>query len=75
MGGDVRLNFHWWGGFFRGWAQWGRGPTICADKDYSVETLWTYHIGPLQIEWWNRPDWRSFCFTPEEARVADQDYI
>lgn len=68
-----RLRFVWWGHFWRGWLQWGRAARILADKDYSVHTLWAYHVGPLEIEWWNRPDWRVFCYTKAEADAADKE--
>ena len=67
----MRLRFFWWGSFLRGWLQWGRAAKVCADKDCGVQTVWNYHFGPLEIQWWNRPDWHAFCFTKEEARAED----
>jgi hypothetical protein len=68
-----RLGFFWWGTFLRGWLQWGRGFTVVADKDCKVQTVWTFLFGPLEIEWWNRRDWRRYCFTPAEAEEADRN--
>jgi hypothetical protein len=62
-----RLSFFWWGSFLRGWLQFGRGFTVVADKNPEVRTVWTFLIGPVEVDWWNRPDWREFCFTREEA--------
>jgi hypothetical protein len=64
-----RLDFFWWGSFWRGWLQWGP-LNMCADKDYSVRGR-GWLLGPLQITWWDRPDWRSYRFTPEEAAAVD----
>lgn len=70
-----RLGFFWWGKIGRGrlkfWRQWGKACMVCADKDTSVHTVWAFHFGPLEIEWWNRADWRSFCFTKEESAAED----
>lgn len=66
-----QLGFFWWGKIGKGrlkfWRQWGKSSTVCADKNYNVHTLWTFLIGPLEIQWWDRADWRAFCFTKEEA--------
>lgn len=64
-----RLSFRWWGTFWRGWFQWGR-VSIVADKDYDV-TATGFMVGPIEINWWSRSDWRAFCFTPEEAAAED----
>ena len=61
-----RLGLFWWGSFWRGWLQWGPGFTVCADKDDTVQTLWTFRVGPVEIEWWNRSDWRKFCYGDDE---------
>lgn len=66
-----RLQFTWWGRFWRGWWQWGRGAMIVADKDYSVQGS-SWHIGPLGITWWDRANWRDFCFTKEESAAEDE---
>lgn len=55
-----RLRFFWWGRFWRGWLQFGRGFTVVADKDHSVQTVWAFLIGPLEIEWWDRQNWRDW---------------
>lgn len=65
-----RLSFFWWGTFWRGWLQFGRGFTVCADKDPNI-TASSFLIGPVEIDWWSRADWRAFCFTPEEAAAED----
>lgn len=67
----MRLRFFWWGSFLRGWLQWGRAGTTCADKNFSKHTLWAFHFGPLEVQWWNDPKWQRYCFTPEEAAAED----
>lgn len=64
--GFGRLGFFWWGTFWRGWWQFGRGCTLVADKSFDVRGS-SFLLGPLEINWWSRSDWRDFCFTPEEA--------
>lgn len=69
-----RLSFFWWGCIGRhGWWQFGRSARILADKDWNVHTVWTFQVGPLEIQWWNDPNWRALCFTPEEAAAADAE--
>lgn len=65
-----RLSFCWWGRFWSGWWQFGRGFTLVTDKDYTIKA-WSFLIGPIEVDWWDRPDWRDFCFTPEEAAAED----
>jgi hypothetical protein len=67
-----RLSFFWWGTFWRGWLQFGRGFTVCADKAPDIQTSWTFLLGPVEIDWWSRADWRDFCFTPAEAAAEDE---
>jgi hypothetical protein len=69
-----KLRLFWWGRTWRGWKQFGSGATVCADKDYSVTTAWTFLLGPLEIQWWNRSDWRDFCYTPEESAEVDRQF-
>lgn len=70
--GIGRLRLCWWGHFWRGWLQFGKGWRICADKDYNVSGR-SFFIGPIEIQWWCRPDWQDFCFTQEEADAFDAD--
>jgi len=64
----MRLRFFWWG-----WRRirFGPGWNLCADKDFSVKAK-TFDIGPLQIEWWDRSNWRDYCYTEEEAAEIDR---
>lgn len=66
-----RLKFYWWGSFWRGWWQWGKGFGMVADKDYEV-TGQSWLIGPIQITWWDRANWRDYCYTDEEAAEVDR---
>lgn len=65
-----RLQFYWWGSFWRGWLQWG--PIhMCADKNWDV-TGRGWLFGPIQITWWCRHDWERYCYTEEEAAEEDR---
>ena len=75
-----RIDFFWWGwkpgrkpGRRWHWPmyiQWGP-INMCADKDWTVEGRgWLF--GPLQITLWDRPNWRDFIYTPEEADEVDR---
>jgi hypothetical protein len=68
--GIGRLGFFWWGSFWRGWLQFGRGCTLVTDKRFDI-TASSFLIGPLEVDWWSQADWRDYCFTPEEAAAED----
>ena len=65
-----RLDFFWWGRFWRGWLQWGP-INMCADKDWNV-TGKGWLIGPVQVTWWDRSNWRDYRYTKEEADEIDR---
>ncbi len=65
-----RLQFRWWGRFWRGWCQFEPRINTCADKDHTIEGR-GFIIGPFEFTWWSRRDWQDFCFTQEEADAAD----
>lgn len=69
-----RLQFRWWGRFWRGWLQFGPGLMTCADKDVTVLGK-TFFIGPVEITWWSRSDWERYCYTAEEAGIEDEKWL
>lgn len=75
-----KLSFDWWGwkpgrkpGRRWHWpmyTQWGP-MNMCADKDFNVQGR-GWLIGPFQFTWWDRSNWRDFCYTPEESAEVDR---